>query len=114
MSLAMTASDGWTVARRNIFRMMRNPEVAIWSSIQPVMFIVLFVYVFGSIPTPADIPYEKYVMAGIFVQTVMFNSMLTGVGLPAETLRNTKSANRACTSEIRQPFIKYFGVLVKE
>jgi len=81
MSLAMTASDGWTVARRNIFRMMRNPEVAIWSSIQSVMFIVLFVYVFGSIPTPADIPYEKYVMAGIFVQTVMFNSMLTGVGL---------------------------------
>ncbi|CAN5465807.1 MAG: ABC transporter permease [Acidimicrobiia bacterium] len=80
MTLAMTASDGWTVARRNIFRMARNPEVVIWSTIQPIMFIVLFVYVFDSIPTPG-ISYEEYVMAGIFAQTVMFNSALTGVGL---------------------------------
>jgi ABC-type polysaccharide/polyol phosphate export permease len=80
MTLAMTATDGWTVARRNIFRMARNPEVVIWSTIQPIMFIVLFVYVFDSIPTPG-ISYEEYVMAGIFAQTVMFNSALTGVGL---------------------------------
>lgn len=79
-ALAVTASDGWTVTRRNLFRMARNPEVVIWSTIQPIMFIVLFVYVFGSIPT-GDISYEKYVMAGIFVQTVMFNSAMTGVGL---------------------------------
>ena len=80
MTLAMTASDGWTVARRNLFRMARNPEIAMWSAVQPVMFIVLFVYVFGSIPT-GDVPYEQYVMAGIFAQTVMFNSAMTGVGL---------------------------------
>jgi ABC-2 type transport system permease protein len=81
MTLAMTLNDGWTITRRNLFRMSRNPEVVIWSTIQPIMFIVLFVYVFGSIPTPGGIPYEEYVMAGIFVQTVMFNSALTGVGL---------------------------------
>jgi ABC-2 type transport system permease protein len=78
--LALAASDGWTLTRRNLARMARNPEVVIWSTIQPIMFIVLFVYVFGSIPT-GDVPYEKYVMAGIFVQTVMFNSAMTGVGL---------------------------------
>jgi ABC transporter DrrB family efflux protein len=79
-TLALAGSDGWTVARRNLFRMARNPEVVIFSTIMPIMFIVLFVYVFGSIPTPG-ISYENYVMAGIFAQTVVFNSSYTGVGL---------------------------------
>jgi ABC-2 type transport system permease protein len=81
MTLAMVANDGWTVARRNLFRMARNPEMVVWSTITPIMFIVLFVYVFGSnIPT-AGISYEDYVMAGIFAQTVVFGSANTGVGL---------------------------------
>ena len=83
MSITTTLGDGWTVTRRNLFAMSRNPEVVIWSTIQPVMFIVLFVYVFDSIPTPG-IAYEDYVMAGIFAQTVMFNSALTGVGLATD------------------------------
>jgi ABC-2 type transport system permease protein len=81
MTLAMALGDGWTVARRNLFRMARNPETVVWSTITPIMFIVLFVYVFGSnIPTPG-ISYEQYVMAGIFAQTVVFGSGNTGVGL---------------------------------
>lgn len=80
MTLALALADGWTVARRNLFRMARNPEVVLFSTIMPIMFIVLFVYVFGSIPTPG-ISYENYVMAGIFAQTVVFNSSYTGVGL---------------------------------
>ena len=83
MTMAMTLSDGWTVTRRNLFAMSRNPEVVVWSTIQPIMFIVLFVYVFDSIPTPG-LDYVDYVMAGIFVQTVMFNSALTGVGLATD------------------------------
>jgi ABC transporter DrrB family efflux protein len=79
-TLALALGDGWTIARRNVFRMSRNPEVVIFSTIMPIMFIVLFVYVFGSIPTPG-ISYENYVMAGIFAQTVVFNSGYTGVGL---------------------------------
>jgi ABC-2 type transport system permease protein len=83
MTFAMTLGDGWTVTRRNLFAMSRNPEVVIWSTIQPIMFIVLFVFVFDSIPTPG-LNYEDYVMAGIFCQTVMFNSALTGVGLATD------------------------------
>jgi ABC-2 type transport system permease protein len=80
-ALALAATDGWTVTRRNLFRMARNPETVIWSTITPIMFIVLFVYVFGSnIPTPG-ITYEAFVMAGIFAQTVVFGSANTGVGL---------------------------------
>ena len=83
MTMTATLGDGWTVTRRNLFAMSRNPEVVVWSTIQPVMFIVLFVYVFDSIPTPG-LDYVDYVMAGIFVQTVMFNSALTGVGLATD------------------------------
>lgn len=94
MTLAMTTADGWTVARRNLIRMSRNPEVVIWSLIQPVMFIVMFVYVFDSIPTPG-ISYRSYVMAGIFVQTVMFNSAMTGVGLAEDIQRGIIDRFRA-------------------
>jgi ABC-2 type transport system permease protein len=81
MTLATVASDGWTLTRRNLFRMARNPEMVVWSTIMPIMFVVLFVYVFGSnIDLPA-ISYKDYVMAGIFAQTVVFGSANTGVGL---------------------------------
>lgn len=83
MTMATTLGDGWTVTRRNLFAMSRNPEIVMWSTFQPIMFIVLFVYVFDSIPTPG-LSYAEYVMAGIFVQTVMFNSALTGVGLATD------------------------------
>jgi ABC-2 type transport system permease protein len=79
-TFATIISDGWTVARRNIYRMARNPEIVMFSTIMPIMFIVLFVYVFRSIPVPG-MSYETFVMAGIFGQTVVFNSANTGVGL---------------------------------
>lgn len=79
--MSMALADGWTVARRNLFKMMRNPEMVVWNTVTPIMFIVLFVYVFGSnIPTPGT-TYAEYAMAGIFAQTVIFGSANTGVGL---------------------------------
>lgn len=79
--MSMAVADGWTVARRNLFKMARNPEMVVWSTVSPIMFIVLFVYVFGSnIPTPGT-TYAEYAMAGIFAQTVIFGSANTGVGL---------------------------------
>ena len=51
-----------------------------FATIQPIMFIVLFVYVFeGSVDMPID--YVQYVIPGIFAQTVLFNSAFTGVGV---------------------------------
>ena len=60
--------------------MPRNPELLIFATIQPIMFVVLFVYVFGgSVDVPFD--YKQYVIPGIFAQTVLFNSAFTGVGV---------------------------------
>lgn len=85
-NLGNVVVDGWTITRRNLIKMKRIPDVVIFSTIQPIMFVVLFVFVFGpSIKIPG-VPFAEYVMAGIFAQTVVFGSALTGLGL-AEDLQ---------------------------
>ena len=65
---------------RHLRALPRNPELLMFATIQPLMFVVLFVYVFGgSVTTPID--YTQYVIPGIFTQTVLFNSAFTCVGV---------------------------------
>ena len=72
--------DSWTEATRHLHAVPRNPELLIFATLQPIMFVVLFVYVFGgSVDVPFD--YTQYVIPGIFAQTVLFNSAFTGVGV---------------------------------
>ena len=72
--------DSWTEATRHLRAVPRNPELLIFATLQPIMFVVLFVYVFGgSVDVPFD--YTQYVIPGIFAQTVLFNSAFTGVGV---------------------------------
>jgi ABC-2 type transport system permease protein/oleandomycin transport system permease protein len=78
--LSWLIKDSWTEATRHLRAIPRNPELLIFATIQPIMFIVLFVYVFrGSVQVPLD--YVQYVIPGIFAQTVLFNSAFTGVGV---------------------------------
>ncbi|HUF99407.1 MAG TPA: ABC transporter permease [Ilumatobacter sp.] len=78
--LAWVFRDSWTEATRHLRSVPRNPELLVFATIQPIMFIILFVYVFeGSIQVPID--YVQFVIPGIFAQTVVFNSAFTGVGL---------------------------------
>jgi ABC-2 type transport system permease protein len=72
--------DSWTEATRHLRAIPRNAELLVFATVQPIMFIVLFVYVFrGSVQVPID--YVQYVIPGIFAQTVLFNSSFTGVGV---------------------------------
>jgi ABC-2 type transport system permease protein len=74
--------DSWTEATRHLRAVPRNPELLIFATIQPVMFVLLFVYVFGgAIATPGYSSYEQYLIPGIVAQTVVFGSAFTGVGL---------------------------------
>jgi ABC transporter DrrB family efflux protein len=74
--------DSLTEMRRHLRAVPRDPELLVFSAIQPIMFVVLFVYVFGgSIATPGYSSYEQYVVPGIFAQTVLFGSAFTGVGI---------------------------------
>jgi ABC transporter DrrB family efflux protein len=75
------ASDVWAVTQRNLIGYTRIPEMMVFSSIQPIMFVLLFRYVFGgAIPVPGY-RYVDYMMPGIFVQTVCFGAIYTALGL---------------------------------
>ena len=80
-SLAMSLSDTLVLARRNLARIPRQPDLLIAYTIQPVMFVLLFRYVFGGAIDVGGESYVNYLMAGIFVQTVAFGSVSTGIGL---------------------------------
>ena len=74
--------DSWTEAKRHLRIIPRNPDLIIFATIQPMMFVLLFVYVFGgSIEIPGFDNYEQYLLPGIFAQTVVFGSGFTGVGI---------------------------------
>lgn len=76
-----TVRDALVVAKRNMIRIKRVPDVMAFVLIQPLMFVLLFAYVFGG---SIDIPggsYREFLMAGIFTQTVVFGATFTGAGL---------------------------------
>ncbi|GLZ75902.1 transport permease protein [Actinorhabdospora filicis] len=78
----MTAlADGWVVAKRNLIKIKRVPDLLIFSTIQPIMFVLLFAYVFGGAIAVPGLNYREFLMAGIFTQTVAFGSAITGMGL---------------------------------
>ncbi|WP_369036047.1 ABC transporter permease [Streptomyces adonidis] len=77
--------DSLVVAKRNLIRMSRIPEMVIFGLIQPIMFVVLFAYVFGgsmNIGGSTDSStYREFLMAGIFAQTVTFATAGAGAGI---------------------------------
>ncbi len=82
--LAAAIADGWVLTKRNLLTYVRKPDLLVFSTIQPVMFVLLFVYVFGGAVEanlPPTIPYVDFLMPGIFVQTAIFSALQTGVGL---------------------------------
>jgi len=85
--LAWAAADSLAVAKRNIIGTTRRPQLLGFVTIQPVLFVLMFRYVFGgSIHIPGA-SYTDYLMAGIFVTTVLFGAQNTAIGM-AEDLRN--------------------------
>jgi len=74
--------DTWAEAMRHLTATWRNPDLLVFATIQPIMFVVLFVYVFGgAIQIPGYDTYEQFVVPGIFAQTVLFGSAFTGLGI---------------------------------
>lgn len=84
--LAWAVSDTLAVARRNLQSLARQPQAVVFATIQPVIFVLMFRYVFGgAIVVPGE-EYVNFLMPGIFAQTVMFGAMGTAIGM-AEDLR---------------------------
>jgi len=79
--------DTLAIVQRNLIAYRRVPQLLIFSTIQPVIFVVMFRYVFGGAVAgalPSGVDYVDFLMPGIFVQTVVFGAIATGVGLAAD------------------------------
>jgi ABC-2 type transport system permease protein len=74
-------TDGATVARRNLIKIKRVPDLLVFTTMSPIMFILLFAYVFGSQITVPGINYREFLIPGIFAQTVIFGATITGSGM---------------------------------
>jgi ABC-2 type transport system permease protein/oleandomycin transport system permease protein len=86
-SIYWTLSDALVLAKRHLVQVPRIPDELIFATIQPIMFVLLFRYVFGGAIAVTGTSYVNYLMAGIFTQTVIFGSTTTGVGLANDLQR---------------------------
>ena len=80
-AVEMAFLDGWVITKRNLIKIKRIPDLLIFTTIQPIMFVLLFAYVFGGAIPIQGVNYKEYLMAGIFTQSIAFGSALTAIGL---------------------------------
>jgi ABC transporter DrrB family efflux protein len=79
-------SDTLVLSRRSLFRIRRQPDLLVGFTIQPVMFVLLFVYVFGGAIDTPGFDYVDFLIPGIIVQSMAFGGFVTALGL-AEDLK---------------------------
>ena len=79
--MSALVNDSLTIVRRNLIKLKRVPDLLVFTTMQPIMFVLLFGFVFGSIAGGDGSGYREFMMAGIFAQTVVFGGTFTGFGM---------------------------------
>jgi ABC transporter DrrB family efflux protein len=80
-SLALSVSDTLVLARRSLRRIPRQPDLLVGFTVQPILFVLLFVYVFGGAIQTPGFDYVDFLMPGIIVQSIAFGGFATALGL---------------------------------
>jgi ABC-2 type transport system permease protein len=80
-ALQMAVADGMTITRRNVLKIKRAPDLLGGVIILPIVFVLLFAYVFGSMIDLPGMSYQEYMIPGIFVQTIVTSAQITGYTL---------------------------------
>jgi ABC transporter DrrB family efflux protein len=80
-AFANAASDTYVLAKRSFLRIPRQPDLLIGFTVQPVMFVLLFVYVLGGAIETPGFDYVDFLMPGIIVQSMAFGGFVTALGL---------------------------------
>jgi ABC-2 type transport system permease protein len=80
-------TDGWATTKRNLIKIKRVPDVLVFTTLQPIMFVLLFTYVYEGVINIPGISYTEFIMAGIFAQTIVFGSTWSGSAM-AQDLKN--------------------------
>ena len=81
-----TIADSAVITKRNLIKIKRVPDLLVFTTLSPIMFVLLFAYVFGGAIDVPGTGYKEFLIAGIFAQTVVFGSTFTGYSL-AEDLQ---------------------------
>ena len=98
--------DGLIITWRNLKRVPRIPELAIFAILQSIMFVLLFAFVFGgAIPLPGGGSYREFLMPGIFAQTIVFAAATTTIGM-------TDDVNKGIIDRFRSLPMARSGVLI--
>jgi ABC transporter DrrB family efflux protein len=85
-SILEAAGDATVIAKRNLIKVKRVPDLLVFTTLSPIMFVLLFAYVFGNAIDVPGVGYREFLIAGIFAQTVVFGATFTGYSL-AEDLQ---------------------------
>ncbi|MFC0863600.1 ABC transporter permease [Sphaerimonospora cavernae] len=80
-ALTMPIADGWTIARRNTLKIRRSPDLLGSAIMLPIVLVLLFAYVFGSVIDVPGMSYREFLLPGIFVQAVIIGAQITGYTL---------------------------------
>lgn len=83
MTIPAVIADAHVVAKRNIIKIKRVPDLLVFTTLSPIMFVLLFSFVFGGAidSESGGQAYREFLLAGIFAQTVIFGATITGVAL---------------------------------
>lgn len=96
MSLVVNVlNDSAVIAKRNVIKLKRQPEVIVFVLLSPIMFILLFAYVFGDSITIPGMSYKEFLAPGIFAQTVVFGATFTGAGIAEDMQKGIINRFRA-------------------
>jgi ABC-2 type transport system permease protein len=118
-------TDSFVIARRNLLMLARTPQLLAFSTIQPVMFVLLFRYVFGGAITIPGTSYVNFLLPGVFVQTVVFGGAAAAVALATDLnagivdrfrslpmARSAVLAGRTAADAVRNVFVITLMVIV--
>src|SRR3954466_6361516 len=81
LAMSRVVADTLVVAERNLVRLTRAPDLLLAFTVQPVMFVLLFVYVFGGAISTPGYAYKDFLLPGILVQNIAFGGFVTALGL---------------------------------
>ena len=94
-ALRWVVSDILTISRRNLLALVRIPTALVFAVIQPVMFVLLFRYIFGNVIHVTGVNYVNFLIPGILVQTTIFGAVGTAIGLAEDLQRGLIERFRA-------------------
>lgn len=80
-AITMPVADGWTIAKRNTLKIRRSPDLLGAAIMFPIVFVLMFAYVFGSVIDVPGMSYREFLLPGIFVQAVIISAQTTGYTL---------------------------------